>query len=129
VTEFLVKFQGVAQAEWCSEKDLKDLDPKALQKIRYFQTKPPTNFDSVERVLAKSVSTKKGVTSTSYYVKWCDRTYDDCTWVDEANVPNTKIEAYLKVREPPLMQEKQGPQASEWKNLKIVIILITMKFS
>lgn len=67
------------------------------------------DYVEVDRILDMSVSTdpRTGEETTHYLVKWRALSYEDSTWELAQDVDKTKIETFLRVREPPTEDERE----------------------
>jgi len=67
------------------------------------------DYIEVDRVLDQSIVTDpvSGDQSTHYLVKWRGLAYEDCTWELSQDVDKDKVEAFLRIREPPPESERK----------------------
>lgn len=134
--EFLVKFKNYSylHCEWATAEKLARGDKRIHMKIKRYRAKQqnsmaffseldeePFNPDYVEvdRVLDMStgVDQNTGEPITHYLVKWCSQPYEESTWEIEADVDETKIKQFHKLKEHPpmaLRQFRPRPYPHEW---------------
>lgn len=62
------------------------------------------DYVEVDRVLDE---TKSGDDCAHYLVKWRSLPYDECTWELSTDIDNDKIQAFLRVNEPPPESERK----------------------
>lgn len=144
VEEFYVKYKNYSflHCEWRTADELLVGDKRMLMKIKRFKLKRAHNpfftdvdeedlfnpdYVEVDRILDVAV-TIDPVTSenvTHYLVTWRSLPYEDATWELEQDVDQTRINMFLKLREPPTDAEckyKPRPSPKEWKALSECLV-------
>jgi len=66
------------------------------------------DYVEVDRVIDMKVTdAATGEETTLYLVKWRSLQYDDCTWELAQDIDTEKIDAFLRVKDPPPENERK----------------------
>ncbi|XP_032220278.1 chromodomain-helicase-DNA-binding protein 8 isoform X2 [Nematostella vectensis] len=140
VEEFHVKFKNYSylHAEWATAEKLAKGDKRVQMKIKRYKAKQLNtaaffsemeedsfnpDYVEVDRVLDMSTGMdhNTGEPITHFLVKWRSLPYEESTWEVKADVEESKIQQFYKLREPPPLPQRQfrpRPYPHEWHKLE-----------